>query len=309
MSKKVMFLFGAGAEGNKTYNLPSGPDYTKDTILTKKSKLYSALNTFYQKRIDKKYVNNYQSEFLFKSNSNAFKEMIEQSIISLWGRKDEFKFLKELFDYHPQETDKEKTAFNDAVKKYYQMIIAGDKEEKNEEYKDELQSLFDNMSFFGTIEKDFAGINEPSKFGEKRFWRLINYFWSAFFSILIPMLKNTPYRDYHLSDNINQEDYSYVLTNLIDIVKTIYSTDYYSNYKVLQPDADYYTVFRNELSKNNIEYFASTTNYTPFILKFTEEERISFLAGELRTFETPTKLEVNKITEDLFSETDFFFLS
>lgn len=294
-----MFLFGAGAE--IAYHLPSGSEYTKDTILTKKCKLYDALSKFYSTRLNKKeYVSEYRKEYLFRNNSSAYTEMIAQAIRQLLDKKDneKFKCFAELFNNISPDNYEIGEPFKVEAKKIYYNIIA---EEKCHEYEYAYKELFETMSFFGTIEKDFAGINAPKKIGVTHFWRLINYFWSAYFSILVPIISKEK------GEIITAEKYLELLDNLKENVDYIYSEKFIDEYEISDIKQDYYRIFKEELYVRDIDYFAATTNYTPFIRKFTEEDKISFLAGELRTFEDPTKFEVKKITDNPFGENDLIF--
>lgn len=56
---QITFFFGAGAEC--VYNMPLGAQYTLDTILSKRSKMYDALEKFYESRINESYSNKQQS--------------------------------------------------------------------------------------------------------------------------------------------------------------------------------------------------------------------------------------------------------
>ena len=303
MSEKVMFLFGAGVE--ITYKLPSGSDYTKDTILTKKRNLYKALKDYYAYRINAYQIYEcekfkYRGEYLFAENSNAFCEMVEQAIGDLIAKKNDEKYKRfaELFRYYPPDTVERKDAFKRAVRGVYHSVVLDD---SNIQYDDAYKDLFAKMSFFGTIEKDFATIINPQKAGIVRFWRLINYFWSAYFSILIPILSKEK------NEIITTARYTELLDNLKENIEYIYSDKFIDEYEVSDIKQDYYTIFKETLNGSDIEYCAATTNYTPFIRKFTEDRNISFLAGELRTFEDPTKFEVKRITVDPFGENDFIF--
>ena len=106
---------------------------------------------------------------------------------------------------------------------------------------------------------------------------------------------------------IKTEKYLELLDNLKENVDYIYSEKFIDEYEISDIKQDYYRIFKEELYGSDIDYFAATTNYTPFIRKFTEEDKISFLAGELRTFENPTKFEVKKITDNPFGENDLIF--
>ena len=64
---QITFFFGAGAEC--VYNMPLGAQYTLDTILSKRSKMYDALEKFYESRINESYSNNYRKELYILANA------------------------------------------------------------------------------------------------------------------------------------------------------------------------------------------------------------------------------------------------
>lgn len=89
------FLFGAGAED--CYGLPLGSAYTRDTMLRKRTHLYSGLKKFYTNRC-KDYVSNYRAEFIFSSDSNAFCEIIRRAVSSVKDEKADVAAVKAFID-------------------------------------------------------------------------------------------------------------------------------------------------------------------------------------------------------------------
>ena len=82
---EIGFFFGAGAEIG--LNLPSGGKYTKETILTRRAKLYDALKEFYRERCSAEYANIYEKQFLFRKDSTTFRKMVYDATGRLYAEK------------------------------------------------------------------------------------------------------------------------------------------------------------------------------------------------------------------------------
>ena len=294
---KIGFFFGAGAE--TTYCLPTGGDFTKATMLTKRSNLYDALKIFYANRYPDTYVDSYKKQFLFMKNSYTFRTIIYEAARKLYEKKDPTVRL----------SDKEKDIVNEAAQysrenfkidlaNAYDTIIEDSdfaESEENNNYK----HLIREFKYYGAVEKDFSTIINPHDAGINRFWRLINYFWSAYFSIVLPILEASKYAE-DLTDN----RYGFILENLEDITKYIYSDWFLEQIKV-EKDSDYYKIFSEEFDV----YCALTTNYTPFVqrLNLPCKNRYAFLSGELKLFEVPHEMRLIDIVEYKNQKTDFIF--
>ena len=314
-SKKITFLFGAGAE--QGYKLPSGPQYTLDTILSKRELMYTALEEFYKDRVSEKYVKEYRKEFMFQKNSNSFYEIViralEKCLELEKSRKkidtdtkeilSEYKKIKKMGkESEVQKICKEK--LKPSIEKIYDYVIIDLDEEKktkecrskNIEKTDKYYSLMNVFSYYGSIEKDFSAIINPEECGSYRFWRLMNYFWSAYFSILLPIVEQGNLIPVGVGNK-----YKYVLDNLQEITKTIYSDEFFEKLKSKKKNkADYYQVFLEKYKDSQV----ITTNYTPFIKSYWGEQS-AYLAGSIELFEIPDKLLVTEAEN--ITDKDFCF--
>ena len=102
---------------------------------------------------------------------------------------------------------------------------------------------------------------------------------------------------------VRNVDYLYLLNNLSEILKYIYTNEFIDNYTVDKKD-DYYIQLKEKLPPK----YVATMNYTPFVKRIgLSNDKIAFLAGELATFERPTELEVFNAVDEHISEKDFVF--
>ncbi|MBQ7744117.1 MAG: hypothetical protein IJT85_00910 [Ruminococcus sp.] len=287
---KFTVLFGAGAE--ECFHLPSGSDYTKDTILTKKDNLYETLRKFYKKRETESYSQQYKAEYLFRNGqSHTLRELVARAARDLRDNPP---------DVQPEENDisydfvkqlgEDDSAVSEDIKKLlekkYKLFISSESKSDDD---NSVKLLEKHYSYHGTVEKDFSTIINPKEAGIYRFWRLINYFWSAYFSILIPILKNEDkYKDmFEDSEIVSKQEYKFCLDNLNDIIDYIYNEGY--KHLSVEKDKDYYCILKENLMPD----YVATTNYTPFVKRIgLHDDRISYLAGKLSTFEFPNELEV-----------------
>lgn len=287
---KFTVLFGAGVEG--CFHLPLGSEYTKDTILTKKDNLYKALKKFYKKCETESYSQKYSSEYLFKrGQSNTLCQLVARAARDLRDNPADVQPDKNDISYDfVNKLGKDDSVISDGiinlVKDEYKTLISGELKEENNK---SVKLLEKHYSYHGTVEKDFSTIINPKEAGLYRFWRLINYFWSAYFSILIPILKNEDkYKDmFEDSEIVSKQEYKFCLDNLNDIIDYIYNEGY--KYLSVEKDKDYYRMLKENLMPD----YVATTNYTPFVKRIgLHDDRISYLAGKLSTFEFPNELEV-----------------
>ncbi|RQD75867.1 MAG: hypothetical protein D5R97_05390 [Candidatus Syntrophonatronum acetioxidans] len=167
-----------------------------------------------------------------------------------------------------------------------------------------------NLKYYGVVEKDFSTIINPSKAGIVKFWRLINYFWSAYFSILIPMLKLSRKFE-NLTENEKQM-YEYLLSlnnegklHLVEVLQDLITEDYLRESREKARDKNkendetsesYYTSLKEE--KIPID-FALTTNYTPFVKMLNlKDDAYCYLAGSVFQFEYPYEMRTINVCDN-----------
>lgn len=307
---KIAFFFGAGAEVD--FGLPSGVQYTLDTILSRRSGMLDALKDFYSDKLGD-YASKYFQWFLFAKNSHTFREIVKracQSIdISAVDLDAESKQVVDCFDYDKNNENAKRTFYEQVEKVHDYVLLDLDKPNDNKrpqqlpeaKASNKYSYLMNNFTYYGSIEKDFSTIINPKSAGIKRFWRLINYFWSAFFTILFPVLDlSKKYDDTQEYKN----KYGYILSRLQEVINYIYSTEYKE-----EIGETYEKSFYHRLSEAFPESIAATTNYTPF-LEFSAFRKKIFLAGKLSQFEIPDELRIVDLKEsqDIVNKMIFPFL-
>lgn len=311
--RKITFFFGAGAEA--VFGMPMGAQYTLDTILSERSQMIEALRSFYKGKTNE-YSTTYVGQYLFNQDSHTFREIISRAAEALSKKPsdidEESKKVVDCFNYDPKDKDAERAFFAEVRKVFEYVVIDIDKpsaEGKRPQFISGINvptkylSLMEKFSYYGSVEKDFSTIINPKEAGSRRFWRLINYFWSAYFSIIIPVLNLSS--KYCGNVEYNKNKYAYILTNLDEIVRYIYSDEFRS-----EIDKKYQSSYYSKLKRVFPNSTAVTTNYTPF-LEFAEFAETMFLAGKLSQFEIPEELRVVEIggNEDISNRFIFPYMS
>ena len=143
--------------------------------------------------------------------------------------------------------------------------------------------------YYGTLESLYANLLTPKE-NPGKFWRLINFYWSAFFSIVFPLLEGE--RGFDACPNLESK-YSYVLNNLNWIVERLWSEDYLDDYG---NGNSYYSAMRGAFD------YVLITNYTPvcrLVLKgeADERKRTIYLAGSLAQFESAVSFDTFDLSE------------
>lgn len=320
----ISFLFGAGAEvGKCSFGLPSGSDYTLKTMQHRHEKLYQALRSFYSERLSGSYVDEYRPQFLFDRDSHTFREIIYKAALkyikddneidskSIPGqyieKVKEAEVLRGLESAKREKSEKLKQVngeVKELAKAVYDLIVKNADEKDEDEWRENIgekkKTLKDYLLFYGAVEKDFSAIINPKKVGLTQFWRVINYYWSAFFTILEPLCMN-----YAWYGGLNDKEsfYKYVLSNLKDVLSDVYNR---YDYVALENDTSKTGNYYRAVSDFFPDSFAITTNYTPFVEHYFEK-RCVYLAGRLSEFEVPEELSVKNLRKEGIKRSDFIF--
>ena len=295
--KKVVFLFGAGAEYGM--GLPTGAQYTEQTMLHKNLELLKALEQFYEVRTADEYSGKYRKDFLFSNpRSHTFLEIVKRAAKSVnveYSDKtrideatqrvvDAYSLYAEAVKGHEQKIGtKEQVEIAESklkilAEKAYLNIIG--KDIKVRECSEDYSTLRKHFSYYGSVEKDFASIICPKEAGTITFWRLINYFWTAYFAITCPLLG---IKEPH------EQDYSKLLSDLYGMIDKIYDKNMIRG--LIR--GKYYDTLHDTYPNS----MAITTNYTPFVEYVWGEENAVYLAGRLSQMEDPTTFEILDLQE------------
>lgn len=316
MGNKIAFLFGAGAE-HEAFNIPSGSEYTLRTMQQKHENLYNELKKFYIDRLEDYKLKEYRSKYLFEKDSSTFRKIVDRAAIKCRENCEEAlidkasrEYMQLVIKYEQiknKQISEDSEDINNEIKRklaeVYDVIIKNARDENDES--DEVaktvpikkyKSIKDNLSFYGAVEKDFSAIVSPNNVGLTPFWRVINYYWSAFFVILMPLCEKF---EWYKECKTARKRFEYVLSNLESVISEIYKEE---NLKCLGERANYY----ERLSNKFAGAIAITTNYTPFVEHYFGENSI-YLAGKLSEFEFPAEYAVKDLRITHAKDTDFVF--
>lgn len=278
--KKSVFLIGAGTE--LYYKLPNGDEYIKSTIFTKKEKMYKSLKNFYDSLITNKgnsYTEQYSEEFHLRKDSTEIKKVFNEIANILLN-----KGLEDIVNkFFVSSVINNETFYTINENEFHEIIAEGtDYDELLKE-----KPYLEHIHTTGFIHRNFPTIINPKNTKNKSFWSLVNYFWSCYFTILLPILENTP--KYCNNMEFLNNKYEYVLDNLEEIIDYLYGHDFKelitSNGYNVNNLCNYYQIIK-KCEVNNI----ITANYTPFAECYFDN--VCYLAGKLNEFEFPQTFEI-----------------
>lgn len=174
------------------------------------------------------------------------------------------------------------------------MTLDKSKADETEEEK-YYKKLIENFSYHGAMERKFSTITDPKNQGNTMFWSVINYMWSCYFSVLLPILDKIIV----VNDcGYRRNKYKYVLENLEYVSERVFEDKMFKFFN----ETNYYT----ELKKFE-PTVVMTTNYTPFVMK-TECKNTIYLAGKLNQFEIPNKFKIIELKDGTnISDNDLVF--
>lgn len=266
MLDKVL-LVGAGAEID--FGIPSGNRFLLDTYFTKSDCMLDALKSFH--KLHRTTLPQYKRVFHFTAASNVFHQLIKGI------RNESPQALADLMDTSIEELYQKELDKDDYKKLFEALIIKSSDETEVREKSDALFSL-PLDSYYGTLESLYSSILTPNKHPDN-FWKLINYYWNAYFSIVRPLLRTDGAKARGMNDS-----FEYVLGNLNYVTKTVWSMDFIHD--LVSSRKNYYAPLRHTAD------YVITTNYTPFatVLTNTPDDCL-FLSGSLAQFESASTLD------------------
>lgn len=320
---KLCFFFGAGAEGNKNYNIVTGMEFLKETLyldsidnLEKKlfdflkEKQYFSGTYKYSKCYFKFNINRTQ---LMSCIENYFHEhhdnLCDKIIVELrknFGKK----FIKKLkIKVNNDSKNKDNRIFLE-----FKKILAGDINKQEDVNSELLKMVFFNENGLNNkylptycLDEYFHTIINPTKYGEDNFSKIFNYYWACYFCIVNSIIKNTSEENKKIiSDylNDNKLNYKKILINIKDFSEKLYKFNYdYIN-------DSYYKLIKDKIdeSRNDADKFEAkviTSNYYNFVEKLDKDP--AYLNGNLRKFEIPEILEVTDFSDDKLNWDKFLF--
>lgn len=311
-TEKITFLFGAGAEGDKNFDLPSGIEFIKDIFFSNQDYLTDALSKFFTNKYYDTYKYNKSKisadlkilRLYIKQKSLNAPEYIKQykNEIERILSHDEISEINK----HYKGDDSLKLEYNkerriDKIPKSFIRILSSKKpSETDEKYISDLfcknsegkYEIDYNIGFAGLLDSYFHTIINPYKYGAIKFSKIFNYYWICYFTILQNIIKldKTYFKDYIDNDKLNIYQ---VISNIDVFTKHLYA---FKGYKA-KTDS-YYGLIKNALSNNrNIKCSGIlTTNY----YKFADiiSDNVAYLNGSLKLFEIPESFDVCDLSEN-----------
>ena len=333
--KRVMFLFGAGAEGYGNFNLVSGYEYLKNSLFGNeyKKEITTALKQFFN--------NNYFASYKYTAHTYSNKLPLIQNIIikKIFDNKElliehaetisyiiddkDFKLLSEdesirtIIKANNIEHKFNREARNKILTDFTRIIT---EDFKYDDIENELlKRLFEkgrngnaiidmNIAIGGFLDNYFHTIISPDKYGSYSFSKVFNYYWLCYFTIIEGIIKkfidNSALAKYYTFDKHDDViiNYTEILNDINAFTKTIYELDIQ-----IGSENTYYKLIREwfEESKKYTISDVVTTNY----FKFAEivKSDVVYLNGKLSEFELPEVLEVHDARKSVLTNAHIFF--
>ena len=308
MSRGKTLLVGAGAEYAAPFSLPSGKQFVFDTCYYSNSSLYGALEEFYRGRLsnsdnssESKAPAKYQPLFLYTPQNAEFRKLANYVLENCQGSV----LFTQLKKYVKKGDDDATVSALDSdglAHLFAKLIKRSDDDEDTNELREIAIGGIPEDAYYGIIESYFSSLVNPKRRSQS-FWRLINYYWSAFFTVAEPLIRKVYGEDCLFK---KKGLYECTLANLPDVVEAITDRNLYSTDEVAP---SYYGRFRDRFAN------VLTTNYTGLSeLLFsnpTDARRCIYLSGALWQFEhldSLTSFEIDGHSADkTFIETEFVF--
>lgn len=254
MSKTL--LVGAGAECIEPFGLLAGKEFIFDTCYYQNEALYEALEEFYRGRLSKSAnrdtgtPSSYQNLFLYSSKNVAFRKLSNYIVSASMDT-----FLGSQLSEHivkSQDDDEENQLDPYGRDLLFDMLIKRDEDAGYvSALKEVALKVIPDDAYYGTIETYFSSLINPAR-RNKSFWRLINYYWSAFFSVAEPLIRKAFENDRLFKQ---QGLYKFTLNNINTVIETITAQNQFTLQEVQDT---YYARLRGRFDN------VLTTNYTGF---------------------------------------------
>lgn len=257
--------------------LPTGNDFLVQTYFTKNPELYEALRGFYA-GINPDRFPPYRAEYLFTSRSSAFKELM---------RNIDPRALSEYLGTVLGTDEEGRAILSDEQYDYlFDSLVDSDGSPADDWLGNSLR-VDSGHHFYGTIEPLFSCLLYP-KDHSFRFWRLINYYWCAYFSVLRPLLERCGCWEG------GKAAYASVLSDLDGYVDYLWSQEFLE-----EAPGSLGKTLRNGYYNRARGHFdhVLTTNYTPFcriaLSPNSTDGGPIYLSGSLNQFESAFDFELS----------------
>lgn len=330
--KKITFLFGAGAEANGNYELPSGTKYILSIIRLQEElkhilpeiftgKYYGLLDvdqpyTYRKDTVDLikiikrtliKHKAKHDAQF-FKGYEKEIKEELNKSEYEeLKSLRKESEARKEEVETVRINADEEEEfrkilltegfLYENIKSDFYRELFVADKEGK-------IVFAYEKV-ISGILDSYFHTIINPNKYGVGKFARIFNFYWACYFAIVEPILEvliNSHYTEFKQYYENGKCKYKEIIENIDTFTKLLYGVQ-----RVKTEQKTYYACIKEYLDKKEYECQGIlTTNYYNFCEQIPVQE-YAYLNGQLKYFEYPENLEVADLSKEKKKEGKIFF--
>lgn len=339
MNNNISFLFGAGAEND--YGLPQGNEFARKTLLNSNKELFDALADFYGDVDGIFALNNWISKYgKYTVQSNEIgRQIIVKTvsfIIRMYPEKvstDSFKWsLEEFFtNADVAEIEEEplvaslktnrlgngnhtswepKLKSSNVERRYLNVMLDWMSLSFSEEipidtrHRKLIVLVHNNLQSFGVLEQYFYTIINPKKYGPHNYWKLVNYYWQSYFTVVLPICNNLIKKENQFFKKLEfeikngkiiekKENYHVFLKNIELISKELWSIKDFSPYK----NKRNYHYYLQDMVRN--AYGIITTNYTPIVCStINNHQKLAMINGSLNLFEYPYELAVYDFSKE-----------
>jgi len=330
MEKNISFLFGAGAEVD--FGLPQGDAFARVTLFKNNKKLLEALAEFYNGVESCCVLDNWISKY--RGNTAFSDEMGRQIIIYTVSsclrmnptvfdtNRDSLKWIIEVFfsrgnyqDLSEEPIVREfeqngwRPHFHDSnedrveLKAVLSLIESPGLIQEDHPHAWLIKLISKEMKSYGVLEKYFYTVINPKMYGPYKYWKLVNYYWQAYFSIMVPLCEyltqngSTFFQELGIefdgSSKMKETKQNYLLflEHIESTSKELWSDHSLGIYKS-NMEQHYY---QHMMVKNAVGIIS--TNYTPIIKSF-HPQKLAQINGSLNLFEYPFELAVYDFCKD-----------
>lgn len=176
-----------------------------------------------------------------------------------------------------------------------------------------------NLPAGGLLDSYFHTIINPEKYGIRNFFKVFNYYWFCYFTMVEDIINSdvidtSSLKKYYTEVPCESKDkqkqkrelkYYDIINNISDFTRDLYKLD------VTPTNNTYYKLLKEKYNSSKTKPYIITTNYYKFceILVDSEKDNLIYLNGQLKDFEFPFSLEVKDFekTNDLISSEKLFF--
>ncbi len=312
--QKIIFLLGAGCETGELFGISSGLDFKEQTIRADDVKqFYKKINNSKKFQIRKgPIIHSNTTSVLYQTiiehkekfdnlEEDRYKRYIDDYIAYKEEKIKEEEKRKKIIDHFE---DYYKKCFYDLLKQNIEESTKLDQKLNHEnENRKELYDIFlKNAGIYSYVDSLFNFLRFPYDYPNESA-RVMKLYYSAYLAIIKNIVPKDEFERFIQGDKIEDIDKNRIEWE--NIVQCNINNKLDEIDKSKEKHNLYYEIIRK--SKEYIEPFVMTTNYTPFVEKIIELDanHLSYVHGKLNLFEEIDQKEVKQLLD--FNKEDIIF--